>query len=134
MLHHEVGVGSGRGKVLVVAHGTTLGHDIYVRDVIDDDDRVRDTGVDAVHLGQLATELDFCIELEVEWFAQLDADILGLEGRFDDPGDGFEADLLRVSSLEAIRVAAEAARAVAAHLGLATVGIVVAHAVVGSLF
>ena len=65
-------------------------------------------------------------------FAHAEADLVAVEGGADDACGGFEGDGIEGPVAEEVGEAGEAAGTVAAHFGFAAVGVVVAHAEVGS--
>ena len=126
----EVCVGAFGGEVVVVADACAEVVHVAVWEIGDGDDGVWDAGVDEVD-GELAGAdgeegggfvAVGCAHGEAHGGAE--------EQCVDFTGEGFEANGVGEME-EAGAEAGEAARAVSAHFGFATVGIVVAHAEVG---
>ncbi len=126
----KVGIGSAGGEVGVMAQGGAVAAHVDVMHIGHEDDGVGDAGVQRVD-GQVASANG---ELQVEGermrVAHAERDEIVLEFGADDAGDGFEADRRQREPVQAVDETGETARAVAAHLDLPAIGIVIAHPVV----
>ncbi len=113
------------------ADGAALRDDVGLLGVGHEDDGVWHAGVHEMILDLAPAEVGALVELCVGWRGQVDADVVANVFRGDEAGGRGEVDALGIGAAQGMDEAGEAAGAVAAHLGFATVGIIIAHAEIG---
>ena len=129
----DVGICSLGSEVFVLAQGGAIAGDVYVGQVVDENDGVGDAGIQRVD-GQVASlDGEFFMKCERVRFAHAELHAVALKFGADDAGHGFEAHRRQGEIVETIDIPCEAPGAIAAHFGLAAIGIVIAHPEIGSL-
>ena len=120
----EVYIGAARGEVWMETNFVAEVLDHRFISIGDEDDGVRNPGVERMHGGLADGKLDLFVEAKVFWVGEIDADAVTFEGGGNDAGDGFETGTAVGAGDGALDVAGETASAVAAHFGGAAVVIV----------